>query len=383
MVGRDEVGPVLRHALAALVGALALAAPAQAAPGDVYVVDRDADAVWKLGSSGGDAVALAQGIPPFTAEPYGMTLGPDGFLYVADEGGKVFRVDRSTGAVTEVTDLGSPNPIDVAFDARGRLLMLDYSTNAIFVVDRMTGVRTLLFDGPGMGGFNSLAVQRNGTIFIGDEGTTDAVHRLSGGILTTIIDSAVDPDLNGPDGVMLSPDERYLYVGSFNVPRFIRYDLRTGAIAKFEIGLNPYSLALLPSNRLIFSDENNTDLDTVGLTGGATTEFSTDLDLLNPRDIVVEPARCGGRFPTVVGTNARDVIRGSAFADVISTLGGNDTIKSLGGKDLVCAGRGRDRLIGGGKRDRLLGQGGRDFLNGGPGRDVCRGGPGRDRQRAC
>jgi Ca2+-binding RTX toxin-like protein len=182
---------------------------------------------------------------------------------------------------------------------------------------------------------------------------------------------------------MLSPDEHYLYVGSFQVPRFFRYDLRSGAIAKFEIGLNPYSLALLPSNRLIVSDENNTDLDTVGLNGGATTEFSTDPDLINPRDIVVEPARCGGRFPTVVGTNARDVIRGSAFADVISTLGGNDTIKSLGGKDLVCAGRGRDRLIGGGKRDRLLGQGGRDFLNGGPGRDVCRGGPGRDRQRAC
>src|SRR5918995_6459806 len=100
---------------------------ALAAPGDVYVADRHAPAVWKLGPAGGEANALAEGAPPFAGSPYGMTLGPDGLLYVADEDGKVLTVDRSTGAVGEVADVNavnaSSNPIDVAFDARGRLLV--------------------------------------------------------------------------------------------------------------------------------------------------------------------------------------------------------------------------------------------------------------------
>jgi len=381
LTGGHKVGVSLTALVAAAVCALALAAPAPAAVGDVYTVDRDAipPAVWKLGPTGGDATALST--DPDFSSPYGMTLGPDGLLYVADEGGKIFKVDRATGTTTEVADLGTDNPIDVAFDAMGRLLAVEYNTDDILVVDRVTGTSANLFDGPD-NGFNAIAVQRNGTIFISDE-NNGKVYRLAGGVLTPIIDSALDPDLDSPDGIMLSPDEHYLYVGSFNVPRFFRYDLRTGEIAKFEIGLNPYSLALLPSNRLIFSDENNGDLDTVGLTGGSTTEFSTDPDLIGPRDIVVEPKTCAGRFPTVVGTNARDVIKGSIFADMISTLGGRDVIRGLGGNDLVCGGGGRDKLIGGKGRDRLLGQAGRDRLNGGKGRDVCKGGPGRDVQRAC
>ena len=358
--------------------ALLLAAPsARAAVGSVYTVDRDAKTVWKLAPAGGEALALST--DPNYVSPYGMTLGPDGFLYVADEGGKIFKVDPGIGTATEVIDLGSTNPIDVAFDAQGRLLAVEYNEDDIRVVDRAAATSTVLFDGPD-NGFNAIAVRRNGTIFISDE-NSHKVYRLAGGVLTPIIEN--DPDLGGPDGILLSPDERYLYVGSFSEPRIFRYELKTGQIAKLEIGLNPYSLALLPSNRLLFSDENNGDLDTVARTGGATTEFSIDPDLDQPRDIVVEPKTCAGRVPTVVGTDAKETVRGSRFADVISTLGGNDTIKGLAGKDIVCAGKGRDKLIGGKGRDRLLGQAGRDRLNGGKGKDVCKGGRGRDRQRSC
>jgi sugar lactone lactonase YvrE len=355
---------------------IATAPAARATPGDVYVVDQSAQTIWKLPPSGGAATAFSDD-PDFDF-PYGMVLGPDGFLYVADQGGAVFKVNRTTGDAAELADMSGLDPTDVAIDARRRLLVSEYSNNDVFVVDRTTGARSLLYDGPSGGGFNSLAPQRNGALFIGDEADA-VVHRLAGGQLTDAI--GPDPELLGLDGVMLSPDERFLYSGAYASPRFARYELRTGEVRKFELGVNPWSFALLPNNRLLFTDANNGDLDTVARTGGATLPFSTDSDLTQVRDIVVEPRRCAGRFPTIVGTNAREVIKGSRFGDVISTLRGNDVIRGLAGNDIVCAGKGRDRLIGGKGRDRLLGGPGRDRLRGGPGRDILRGGPGRDRQR--
>jgi hypothetical protein len=85
-------------------------------------------------------------------------------------------------------------------------------------------------------------------------------------------------------------------------------------------------------------------------------------------------ARCGKRRVTMIGSEDRDVLRGTPGADVISAQGGNDRIRGLRGKDVVCGGAGTDRLSGGGGRDQLLA---------GQGRDRCRGGGGRDKARSC
>jgi sugar lactone lactonase YvrE len=376
--GRRTLPAAIAGALVAAVSLL-LAPASIAAPGDVYAIDRSADALWKFAPTGGDATPLAQGIPPFQGSPDGITLGPDGFLYVADEHGKIFKVDRVTGATSEIADLTADNnPINIAFDAQGRMLVVEFGVDNIAVVNRATGSATTLFDGP-TDGFNSIALKRDGTIFISDE-NDDKIYRLSGGILTPIVEN--DPELTGLDGLAISPDEHYLYIGTFAEERFARYDLRTGVITKFPLpGAEPWSMTLLPSNRLIFSDDITGHLFTVPVGGGAYAPFSEDSDIQHPREIAVEPKKCGAKFPTVVGTDGRDVIKGSRFADIISTLGGRDTVKGLAGNDLVCGGGGPDKLIGGKGRDRLLGQAGRDRLLGGPGRDRLKGGPGRDRQR--
>jgi Ca2+-binding RTX toxin-like protein len=108
--------------------------------------------------------------------------------------------------------------------------------------------------------------------------------------------------------------------------------------------------------------------------------------------------RCLGKRATIVGTDARNVLRGTRRADVIVALGGNDLITGLRGNDLICAGAGNDRvtggagadrvaggagndrIAGGAGRDALLGGIGLDTLLGGGGRDILAGGPGRDRQ---
>jgi CSLREA domain-containing protein len=91
-----------------------------------------------------------------------------------------------------------------------------------------------------------------------------------------------------------------------------------------------------------------------------------------------ERVACKGLAATRVGSNARDVLRGTAGRDVFALFAGNDEAKGLGGGDVFCGGKGRDRLRGGRGRDRLFGGQGRDTLLGGPGRDKLRGGGGKD-----
>jgi hypothetical protein len=94
-----------------------------------------------------------------------------------------------------------------------------------------------------------------------------------------------------------------------------------------------------------------------------------------------EAATCAGRPATIVGTDGRDVLKGTRRADVIVALGGGDAVRSAQGNDTVCAGGGRDRVSGGPGRDRIFGEAAADRMSGGPARDFCHGGPGRDRAR--
>jgi sugar lactone lactonase YvrE len=363
----------------AAVALTAVAASAQAAPGDVYVADRstgDGD-VWKWGPSGGEATSLAS-FPG--GSPYGLTLGPDGVLYVADEDEFVYRVDRNTGAKTVLASTGAgSNPIDVAFDARGRLFMADYNDDSISIVDLATGALTPFGAPSASDGYNSLAIKRDGTVFVSDE-SDDALYSYTPqGVRSTIAEN--DPVLADADGLLLTPDERYLYVGSYDRAEYVRYDLRDGSRVVLPTNGDPYNSAFTLDGRIIYTSEADSDVKFASLDGAFLGVFSADTDLDTPRGIAVEPPLCGGRFPTVVGTPRGDVLRGSQFADVFLTQGGKDKVKALGGRDIVCGGPGRDTLIGGAGNDKLLGQGGRDVLRGGKGKDKLKGGAGKDVQR--
>ena len=87
---------------------------------------------------------------------------------------------------------------------------------------------------------------------------------------------------------------------------------------------------------------------------------------------------CRGLVATIVGTDAGELLSGTAGADVIVALGGNDIVVGQGGDDVVCAGDGVDIVLGGAGRDTLLGQGGVDLLGGEAGDDVLAGGEAGD-----
>ncbi|MGZ5346699.1 MAG: hypothetical protein ACXWGV_03780 [Solirubrobacterales bacterium] len=373
VAGRGGARRTVAIALALVAAAVTAPSGASAAPGEVYASDFDQHAVWKLPAAGGNSAVkiTATGI----GETAGMAIGPDGRIYVGAQTGRVWRIDTATASIALFAELGAGRIAeDVAFDAQGRLLVLDRGQNDVLAVDRVTKAVTPVFDGPGTTDFGSLAAMRNGDLFITTQSGDDLL-RLSGGVLTPVIENTID----FPDALTLSADERYLFFISRNDNRVYRRDLASGELAEIDPGFEPRGLALLPSGRLVVTAQAM--IYTTPFASSGSTLFSAAPGLVFPSEVVVEPARCGGLTPTVVGTDARDVIRGSAFADVISSLGGKDVVSGLGGNDVVCGGASKDVLRGGAGRDRLLGQAGRDKLIGGKGKDKLKGGAGRDVQR--
>jgi hypothetical protein len=91
-----------------------------------------------------------------------------------------------------------------------------------------------------------------------------------------------------------------------------------------------------------------------------------------------ETLSCGGRSPTIFGTNGSYTINGTSGPDVILAFSGADTISGLGGEDRICGGDGNDIINGGGGNDRLFGERGNDTINGGTGNDQLFGGPDDD-----
>jgi serralysin len=77
-------------------------------------------------------------------------------------------------------------------------------------------------------------------------------------------------------------------------------------------------------------------------------------------------------------TNARDIILGDGFDNVISSLDGDDLVFGQGGNDSLFGGLGSDELRGDSGNDTLFGNSGDDKLVGGSGRDSLIGGSGND-----
>jgi Ca2+-binding RTX toxin-like protein len=91
--------------------------------------------------------------------------------------------------------------------------------------------------------------------------------------------------------------------------------------------------------------------------------------------------RCSRRYADVIGSEGKDVLKGTKRSEVFLGLEGKDRISGRGGNDVICGGDGRDDLSGGKGKDRILGEKGSDDLAGGGGKDVLKGGKGRDDER--
>jgi gluconolactonase len=220
------------------------AAPPVAADAPVVRNDPAIDSIVPMDLK---AERLAEGFL-FTEGP---VWAPDGSLLFSDpnantiyrwsddDGLSVFRTKSGYTGV-DVGDYGQPGSNGLALDRDGRLTINEHGNHRVSRLEK-TGALTVLadrFEGKRLNSPNDLVYKSDGSLYFtdppfglpkfGDDARKElafsGVYRLAGGTL-----QLVNRELNGPNGLAFSPDEKYLYVGNWDEKRKVvmRYEVNT------------------------------------------------------------------------------------------------------------------------------------------------------------
>ncbi|WP_347557365.1 SMP-30/gluconolactonase/LRE family protein [Robbsia sp. KACC 23696] len=145
----------------------------------------------------------------------GPVWAPDGTLYVTDiPHGRIFHLDRFREWAMIVEYEGEPNGMKLLDDRH--LLITDYR-NGLMLLDVATGrVRPYLArrNTERFKGVNDLTFDRHGNLYFTDQGQT-GLHDPTGRVYRLRPDGQLDTLLDNcpsPNGLVLSPDEKVLFV---------------------------------------------------------------------------------------------------------------------------------------------------------------------------
>ena len=403
-----------RLLIAALV--LALAAPASAPAavrlhaGDILVAGTTRGgngAVFRVDPDSGRQQIVSIGSLLFS--PSDIELAPDGRILVMDPsslfGGSIVAIDSDKGQPTTNQTLVSNHqisgpdlfdtPLGLTVSPEGRMFVADAGVPGVIAVNR-EGQQRLVTSGENLASPVAIDIAPGPRLFVADsfgvqnrDGSIIAVNPANGTqsfIAAGVINER--DDLVEPSGIVVSQPRIFIadrdsqpdgsgavIVSSTNGGKQV---IASNAGPGPDLFNDPSGIALDGRGNLVVGDTTATPdrrgiIVRVAPSSGQLRLLSRGADgldgLASARALTVVPPQCGGRAATQVGTPRRDRLRGTAGRDVISGLGGNDVIIGRGGNDALCGGAGRDTIRGGG---------GRDTLRGGPGRDDVRGGPGRD-----
>ena len=185
-----------------------------------------------------DAI-LEPGKPRVVATGFRFTEGPlwhpGGFLFVSDVAARIhYRVTLPSGEITTVrTDSGGAN--GSAFDLEGRLVTVEQDARRVVrtEVDGSLLVLAGTYEGKRLNRCNDIVLHSSGSFYFTDPHTlleepqrelgSSAVFRLSPSGRLDILAT----DMNHPNGLAFSPDERLLYVSNTRPdPHLHVYDVR-------------------------------------------------------------------------------------------------------------------------------------------------------------
>ena len=158
--------------------------------------------------------------------PNGVATGPDGALYVCNNGGAVYETTPkflSTG----------PAP--------------DYVNGSIQRIDPKTGDTRVLYtecNGHKLSAPNDIVFDKQGGFYFTDLGKRYAHHRDHGGLYYALPDGSKVTELAypllSPNGVGLSPDEKTVYFADTESSRVFAFDIELPGVIKKEHFPAPY-----------------------------------------------------------------------------------------------------------------------------------------------
>ncbi|HYW93543.1 MAG TPA: SMP-30/gluconolactonase/LRE family protein [Gammaproteobacteria bacterium] len=205
--------------------------------GDVILVEIARGTLTRVRPDGSSVVIAEPG-----GGPNGAAVGPDGKLYVCNNGGFEWH---------DVAGLLFP----------GRQPK-DYSGGRIERIDPDNGEVEVLYrevDGHGLRGPNDIVFDRAGGFWFTDHGKIRARERDRGGIYYAKTDGSMIKEvvygMHAPNGIGLSPDEKRLFVAETPTGRVWKYDIiGEGEVEKSEGARPPGDLVVgLPGMQLFDS----------------------------------------------------------------------------------------------------------------------------------
>ena len=223
--------------------------------------------------------------------PNGLAVGPDGALYLCNNGGSRYVEGKSMGQ--------GPHP--------------DYKHGSIQRLDAKTGEARTLYvecDGHKLSAPNDLVFDKQGGFYFTDLGKRYARHRDHGGVYYALPDGSKIVCLSypflSPNGCGLSPDGKILYVADTVSARLYAFDIEApGVLAKTSggwahsgrvVGGAPPSHAGFDSLAVLA----NGNIAVATLTTGKITEFS-------PQGAIVREVAVPDVFPTNICFGGADM----------------------------------------------------------------------------
>jgi gluconolactonase len=229
---------------------------------EVKRVDPALDAIVPQGLS---IEKLADGFI-FTEGPVWV---PDGYLLFSDPNANtiyrwtpdgqvsVFRT-KSGYAGVDVAEYGQPGSNGITLDAEGRVTIDEHGNRRVVRIEKNGAVTVLAdrYQGKRLNSPNDLVYRSDGALFFTDppfglpkafqdprkELPFSGVYSLKDGQLRLVA-----RDLEGPNGIAFSPDERYLYVANWDEKKKVVMRYRANADATLDEGAVFFDMTSAPS----------------------------------------------------------------------------------------------------------------------------------------
>lgn len=198
-------------------------APVAMRDGSVLLVEIGRKTVVRVDAAGG-----RQTIAELEGGPNGLAAGPDGAIYVCNNGGSfTFRTENGASFVVPVA----------ATHAGGAIQRLDLSTGEVKTLYTEAGGRRL--ESP-----NDLVFDRHGGFWFTDYGCMTGLGRNYGSICYALPDGSrierVREGIVSPNGIGLSPDGSLLYAADTTLGRLWSFDViapgKLGPAPPFQLG---------------------------------------------------------------------------------------------------------------------------------------------------